>query len=49
MDKKEIKKRLDVIDGRIKDAQSILLLIKENSNEQTTDSPSDSKESSTNR
>ena len=49
MDKKEIKKRLDVIDGRIKDAQSILLLLKENLNEQITDSPSDSKESSTNR
>ena len=49
MHKDEIKERLDVINGRIKDAQSILLLLKENSNEQTTISPSDSKESSTTR
>ena len=49
MDKNEIKKRLEVIDGRIKDAHGILLLIKENSYEQTKTSPSDSKESSTTR
>ena len=47
IDKVDVKKRLDIIDRRIKDAQSIINLLKEIKYEQAKCSPSDSKDSST--